>query len=767
MSQSYSHQNYPHTPANRFSPPDRHQPYDSYGFQTQTNTRTSSVLIQQHAQSRPGAISPIQRERRPLPSPEMHGHHARASAALHSTTLPKLPASQLRGDAFVSSSQPRPLPPHRTMTTDSSSSPEPRLGQHVASNTGRKPLPHPPSTVSQTIAASINASGSLSAPLIQGGSRPESVLPSLNVGVDTSFSPRIVVLASPAGSSSLPSSPVKESGLSFTPLWKQHKRVTQSNGATSPQVVAPRRALPTPVPRANADTSVNAYNQLANSSADMSHHMLLARSKTINSFGSSLPHIPLVDSSEVTRIPSSRALHHPPQSPVSSWARSVRFGPVGSLESDLERPPPVPPRPRLSELSDETSDIRTNPVENPEPPAAKSPPLPLRPRSTDPPEIREPTPKSALPTILDATDGSIIGGEAAPISLFRSLKGKEKEDYPEEVDSDPLTQPSEKIATFPFQGDAGGSPEAVHPHDFSNLNTEVTEDITHTTERRDVDRPSHTVTNISAQSNARAPRIKRMTLPVIPTKKPSITPPVPGRASNPTPSVHFSRPHEPQSMAMRLATQALAEENRARSQQYLPQRSPVVQYDNGYDEEDSDSPSEFDEPVSPVAQLPSISISVDESNSDLTTPSSVPEIRRLGAQPPTSEPYSKSSLHEIEDVVSISIPIPQLSFSNDDETGANSNVVDPQYRSSITFSPTPSAGARVRKEVPAPSRSVDGGVFPNIIPGTNLRCAGCRSPIVGRTVSAMNQRWHPACFKCVIHVIPIFMQMNCFVEQVY
>src|SRR5258708_6993549 len=89
MSQSYSHQNYPHTPANRFSPPDRHQPYDSYGFQTQTNTRTSSVLIQQHAQSRPGAISPIQRERRPLPSPEMHGHHALTPAS-DSTWLPTL-----------------------------------------------------------------------------------------------------------------------------------------------------------------------------------------------------------------------------------------------------------------------------------------------------------------------------------------------------------------------------------------------------------------------------------------------------------------------------------------------------------------------------------------------------------------------------------------------------------------------------------------------------------------------------------------------------
>ncbi|KAF9513816.1 hypothetical protein BS47DRAFT_1295829 [Hydnum rufescens UP504] len=33
--------------------------------------------------------------------------------------------------------------------------------------------------------------------------------------------------------------------------------------------------------------------------------------------------------------------------------------------------------------------------------------------------------------------------------------------------------------------------------------------------------------------------------------------------------------------------------------------------------------------------------------------------------------------------------------------------------------------------------------------GPGLRCSGCREPIVGRIVSAMGQRWHPTCFKCV------------------
>jgi hypothetical protein len=32
--------------------------------------------------------------------------------------------------------------------------------------------------------------------------------------------------------------------------------------------------------------------------------------------------------------------------------------------------------------------------------------------------------------------------------------------------------------------------------------------------------------------------------------------------------------------------------------------------------------------------------------------------------------------------------------------------------------------------------------------GGGLVCAGCRAPIIGRIVSAMNVRWHPHCFKC-------------------
>lgn len=36
----------------------------------------------------------------------------------------------------------------------------------------------------------------------------------------------------------------------------------------------------------------------------------------------------------------------------------------------------------------------------------------------------------------------------------------------------------------------------------------------------------------------------------------------------------------------------------------------------------------------------------------------------------------------------------------------------------------------------------------HIHPNSAILCAGCQTPIIGRIVNAMNQRWHPHCFMC-------------------
>lgn len=46
------------------------------------------------------------------------------------------------------------------------------------------------------------------------------------------------------------------------------------------------------------------------------------------------------------------------------------------------------------------------------------------------------------------------------------------------------------------------------------------------------------------------------------------------------------------------------------------------------------------------------------------------------------------------------------------------------------------------------SRSPHGQGPTRLDPTTAIICAGCTSPIIGRIVSAMDQRWHPQCFTC-------------------
>jgi hypothetical protein len=57
------------------------------------------------------------------------------------------------------------------------------------------------------------------------------------------------------------------------------------------------------------------------------------------------------------------------------------------------------------------------------------------------------------------------------------------------------------------------------------------------------------------------------------------------------------------------------------------------------------------------------------------------------------------------------------------------------------------------KPEPAPEEThkpVDVSKLMPIYRGGGLACGGCGRGIVGRVVSAMGVRWHPACFKCSI-----------------
>lgn len=215
-------------------------------------------------------------------------------------------------------------------------------------------------------------------------------------------------------------------------------------------------------------------------------------------------------------------------------------------------------------------------------------------------------------------------------------------------------------------------------------------------------------------------------------------------------------------MAMRMAALSLEEEADAHRKS-----NPLIHhnYSDEDDDEEDGSNDSFSEPdpdpeVETARDAPLASVAAGPSQQPSISPprveasSGVPVISDI--RPPTPP---KQSAHE-HDTITISIPVPQINLPDEDDDDPAPPVHQQTLsrRPSITISATPSAGAKVQMDraAPEPPRMapstsgaavISGSAAALYGAGTSLRCAGCRDPIVGRIVSAMNQRWHPACFK--------------------
>ena len=236
------------------------------------------------------------------------------------------------------------------------------------------------------------------------------------------------------------------------------------------------------------------------------------------------------------------------------------------------------------------------------------------------------------------------------------------------------------------------------------------------------------------------------------------------RTQTTTTGSSWSRQGEPQSMAMRMATLALEEEADAARQRALTTGRHDGSDDDEDDESESSSVVDTDEKLVKIA-----SASQDGTNQRPASDSFIPDIQ-VNTPAPAAEDTNPANPPSItvsgDNCITIAVPVPQINLPVDgDDAGP-----EPEQRStshphsrgpSITISPTPSVHARVQMDRTAPrftsSASGSAGVVSGSAAalygaGTSLRCAGCREPIVGRIVSAMNQRWHPACFKYVLRI---------------
>jgi len=222
----------------------------------------------------------------------------------------------------------------------------------------------------------------------------------------------------------------------------------------------------------------------------------------------------------------------------------------------------------------------------------------------------------------------------------------------------------------------------------------------------------------------------------------------------------WPRRQEPQSMAMRMATLALEEEADA-----ARQRTP---YDDSDDVNDDESESSC-EAETDQKLIKTASGSLNELNQHPAGDYSIPDVQVSAPEPVAEIPAKPPGITVSDDeCITIAIPVPQINLpgDDDDDPGTDQPSDKPVHsrRPSITISPTPSVHARVQMDrlppdpprfmssAPGSAGVISGSAAALYGVGTSLRCAGCHEPIVGRIVSAMNQRWHPACFKCVPRV---------------
>ena len=436
-------------------------------------------------------------------------------------------------------------------------------------------------------------------------------------------------------------------------------------------------------------------------------------------------------------------------------------------------PPPLPPRPHTVQEAKPPS----SPALNPSPPkearklpsvpqgavigtrisaieSQKSitPPLPVSSESIDEATSKTGPTTGRIPSTApnDRAGASVtiseharsVTGEAAPATFDSANRGS----LPDRITPSPVPGSSQRSPNTPLSN-AGPKEHREAPSE----------------------RSGSPVIQESAQANKRAgagssikiaePRVKGRSPP---PKFSSFIP----RTQTTTTSSSWPRQQEPQSMAMRMAALALEQEADAARQRALA----TCRSDDSDDEDDgseSSSDAETDPKLIKIAPGPQ-----DGTVRRSTGDHSIPDIQVNVVEPvvegshPTGPPSIKVSEDEC---ITIAIPVPQINLPDDDDGDEGPQPDQPHVpphsrRPSITISPTPSVRARVQMDPPAPepprfmsSASGSAGVISGSAAavygvGANLRCARCHEPIVGRIVSAMNQRWHPGCFKCVLCV---------------
>jgi hypothetical protein len=122
----------------------------------------------------------------------------------------------------------------------------------------------------------------------------------------------------------------------------------------------------------------------------------------------------------------------------------------------------------------------------------------------------------------------------------------------------------------------------------------------------------------------------------------------------------------------------------------------------------------------------------------------------INVEPPSinvtdgDSPRNWKQPHEVDNSPRVQVyEIPGISVSNPEYGGPSINVSGPDYRNPPSHRHTQSAWQQSQFE----GQQNHGG---QTRPAGGLTCGGCNGSIVGRIVSAMGSRWHPACFRCTV-----------------
>ncbi|KIJ61632.1 hypothetical protein HYDPIDRAFT_115806 [Hydnomerulius pinastri MD-312] len=166
--------------------------------------------------------------------------------------------------------------------------------------------------------------------------------------------------------------------------------------------------------------------------------------------------------------------------------------------------------------------------------------------------------------------------------------------------------------------------------------------------------------------------------------------------------------------------------------------------DDHGDEHDSSDDGGFGPSITvsgPGGGVPSISVSGSGSGApSISVSSPEPPSISFSVSPPDPGPPPSS--------ISFSVPSPPRNGSANGTFGSRHTQIQ---------QPQPPSSHPSKRILPPPPSSFpnNGSNAARPPPGTparkgGLSCGGCNGPIIGRIVSAMNARWHPDCFRCMV-----------------